>query len=287
MCSRPTRLRPAATVLALEPVAPAPKPAVKAAADDPTESLCRSPARYLWATRLARIYETLPLTCPGCRAEMRIIAFITASVDVRLILEHIGEPATPPRIASARGPLEWYEGSSEDSIDAETFILGNALAHPKPEYERPTGDLVAARRGLPDGLLPFARTLPLSPSLPIESHASNTPHGRPISACRSHSRGIRKGGHPLTAPRLELIRRRRQLDFLSFVGRRRFLAPRTGAYYARALGAATTSHLVRWSLDQCSPSTRHPGAHQCRLMDNLGETKIVLSIRATCPKLKK
>jgi hypothetical protein len=161
-------LRPAVTALAPEPVAPAPKPAVEAAADDPTESLRRSPARYLWAMRLARIYETLPLTCPGCGAETRIIAFITASVDVRRILEHIGEPATPPRIASARGPPEWYEGSSEDSIDAETFILGDALAHPKPEYERPTGDLVAARRGLPDGLLPVARTSPLSPSLPTE-----------------------------------------------------------------------------------------------------------------------
>lgn len=53
-------------------------------------TLCRSPSRYLWAMLLARIYETLPLTCPGCGAEMRIIAFITASVDARRILEHSG-----------------------------------------------------------------------------------------------------------------------------------------------------------------------------------------------------
>ena len=28
---------------------------------------------------------------------------------MRAILEHIGEPATPPRIASARGPPQWYD----------------------------------------------------------------------------------------------------------------------------------------------------------------------------------
>ncbi|MFO7641629.1 MAG: hydrogenase maturation nickel metallochaperone HypA [Candidatus Competibacteraceae bacterium] len=39
-----------------------------------------------------------------CGGEMRIIAFITEAVDVRAILAHLGEPATPPRIASARGP---------------------------------------------------------------------------------------------------------------------------------------------------------------------------------------
>jgi hypothetical protein len=37
----------------------------------------RSPARYLWALLLARIYEILPLRCTQCGAQMRIIAFIT------------------------------------------------------------------------------------------------------------------------------------------------------------------------------------------------------------------
>ena len=29
----------------------------------------RSPARYLWATLIARLFELLPLTCPDCGAE--------------------------------------------------------------------------------------------------------------------------------------------------------------------------------------------------------------------------
>ncbi len=83
---------------------------------------------------LARIYEVFPLTCPKCGAEMRIIAFITEAVDVRAILEHIGEPATPPRIASARGPPEWYEDATEDA-NAEACLSGDPFAQPEPEYE--------------------------------------------------------------------------------------------------------------------------------------------------------
>jgi hypothetical protein len=48
---------------------------------------------------LARIYEVLPLTCPFCLAEMRIIAFITEPSAVRQILDHLGEATRPPRIA--------------------------------------------------------------------------------------------------------------------------------------------------------------------------------------------
>ncbi|AGA32600.1 putative transposase [Thioalkalivibrio nitratireducens DSM 14787] len=69
---------------------------MKTAAKDPPETIRRSPARYLWAMLLARIYEAFPLTCPRCGAEIRIIGFVTEAVDVRAILEHIGEPATPP-----------------------------------------------------------------------------------------------------------------------------------------------------------------------------------------------
>jgi hypothetical protein len=129
-------LRPSVTALAPVPVATEPEqPSAETEADDPPPAIGRSPARYLWVMLLARIYEVLPLTCPKCGAEMRIIAFITEAVDLRAILEHIGEPATPPRIASARGPPEWHEDFVEDATNAETCLLGDPLAQPEPEYE--------------------------------------------------------------------------------------------------------------------------------------------------------
>ena len=88
-----------------------------------------------WVMLLARIYEAFPLTCPRCGAEMRIIALITKPVDVRAILEHIGEPATPPRIAQARGPPEWYEDATEHAIAAEAGSAGDPYVQPAPEYE--------------------------------------------------------------------------------------------------------------------------------------------------------
>ena len=67
---------------------------------------------------------------------MRIIAFITESGVVRAILEHIGEPATPPRIAQARGPPEWYEESGDvPAWDDDGPMQGDPLAQPEPEYE--------------------------------------------------------------------------------------------------------------------------------------------------------
>ena len=86
-----------------------------------------------WVVLLARLSETFPLICPMCGAERRIIAFITQAVDVRTILTHSGEPATPPRISPARGPPEWYEGedSGEISIEAED----DPLVQPEPEDE--------------------------------------------------------------------------------------------------------------------------------------------------------
>jgi hypothetical protein len=130
--------RPAVTALAPHAVAPTPesKPAVETAADNPPQAIRRSPARYLWAMRLARLYQAFPLTCPHCGAEMRIIAFITKSVVVRAILEHLGEPATPPRIAQARGPPEWYEDAGSASHwEDDSTMPGDPLAQPEPAYE--------------------------------------------------------------------------------------------------------------------------------------------------------
>ena len=78
----------------------------------PTVKIERQVWRKLWARiaasmLLARIYAVLPLICPFCRAEMRIIAFVTAPATVRRMLEHRGEPTRSPRCAPARGPPLW------------------------------------------------------------------------------------------------------------------------------------------------------------------------------------
>ncbi len=96
--------------------------------EDVVESLWRSPARYLWAMLLARIYESAPLVCPHCGADMQIIAFVTDGVSVRGILEHIGEPAQPPPSAPARGPPAWEE-------EAEPLPPLDPIDQPEPDFQ--------------------------------------------------------------------------------------------------------------------------------------------------------
>jgi hypothetical protein len=80
----------------------------------------RPPSHYLWAALIARIYEVLPLLCPTCGGQMRIIAFITFSADIHKILEHIGVEPEAPRIAPARGPPLWEgEGAPESQEQGE------------------------------------------------------------------------------------------------------------------------------------------------------------------------
>jgi len=76
---------------------------------------------------LARLFASLPLACPHCGADMRIVAFITEATPVQRILNHIGEPPEPPRISPARGPPVWGDG-----LDSPPDW--DALAQPEPEY---------------------------------------------------------------------------------------------------------------------------------------------------------
>jgi hypothetical protein len=64
----------------------------------------RSAAPSRWARLIARIYEVSPLTCPGCGAEMRILAFITDPAPIVAILRHLNLPTRPPALSPARGP---------------------------------------------------------------------------------------------------------------------------------------------------------------------------------------
>ena len=50
------------------------------------------------------------------------------SLSVRRILNHIGEPAQPPRIAPARGP-------PAREAEAEALQLADPIAQPEPDFQ--------------------------------------------------------------------------------------------------------------------------------------------------------
>ena len=77
---------------------------------------------------VARIYESAPLACPHCGADMRIIAFVTDGVSVGRILAHIGEPTDPPRLAPARGPPAWEE-------ETAPLPLPDSIAQSEPDLQ--------------------------------------------------------------------------------------------------------------------------------------------------------
>jgi len=61
---------------------------------------------------------------------MRIIAFVTEVGSLKRILEHLGEPTTPPPIASARGPPH-----REEDFDPHQGTEGIDLREPLLELE--------------------------------------------------------------------------------------------------------------------------------------------------------
>ena len=95
----------------------------------------KRPAHYLWAVLIARIYEVLPLVCPICGGQMRIIAFITHSVDIRQILDHIGVESVPPHIAPARGPPLWDDGDAQAGEGSQIEPDWDLAPQPAPDYE--------------------------------------------------------------------------------------------------------------------------------------------------------
>ena len=80
----------------------------------------RSPAHYLWAVLIARIYEVFSLLCPMCGGQMRLIAFITEGTQIRRILDHIGVDSELPRIWQARGPPLWDDSDAKTDDEAQT-----------------------------------------------------------------------------------------------------------------------------------------------------------------------
>ena len=94
----------------------------------------RSPAHDLWAVSIARIHEV----CPLCGGQMRRIAFITHSADIRHILNHIGVDCAPPRSAPARVPPLWdaYIAPVGAGVQAEPdrAIDRDRAARPAADY---------------------------------------------------------------------------------------------------------------------------------------------------------
>ena len=92
-------------------------------------------AHYLWAALIAHIYEFFLLLCPLCGGQMRLIALITHSADIRQILEHIGADSEPPHIAPARGPPLWDDYDAQVGAGADSEPNWDMAAQAAPDYE--------------------------------------------------------------------------------------------------------------------------------------------------------
>ena len=101
----------------------------------PTPVTPKRAAHYLWAVLIARIYEVFPLVCPLCGGQMRIIAFITHSADIRHILDHIGVDSELPHIAPARGPPLWDGVDAPDDVGIEAWPDWDEAAQPASDFE--------------------------------------------------------------------------------------------------------------------------------------------------------
>jgi hypothetical protein len=158
---------------------------------------------------LARIYEAFPLVCPVCRAEMRLIAFLTDRASITRILKHLGERAhaPPTRIPRARaagvgGDIRPDPGLRPDRPGARARVR-----------VRPAGDVVGAGDRVLQGDL-RRRQRPANQTSPSVPPASCTPAARlcrpppsisaPVGGHLTASGGLlTRGGVPradLTAP---------------------------------------------------------------------------------------
>jgi hypothetical protein len=137
-----------------------------------------SPARIRWAVLLARIYDVLPLLCPACGADMRILAFLTDPPVVSAILLHLDLPHKPPPLSPARGPPQSdlltglldqtpaFDPAEPDPVPDFDFDQSPTISTPEaPESRRP-GSLLpapsppiqASRRRIRESRDPFCRT---------------------------------------------------------------------------------------------------------------------------------
>ena len=99
--------------------------AEKKAQENTVEEVWRSPARYLRAMLLARFYQSTPLVCPICKADMRIIAFVTDGDSVH----HCDWPRRMPSAANTTA-LSQDQASREGQRPSDTGSASPFPANP-------------------------------------------------------------------------------------------------------------------------------------------------------------
>jgi hypothetical protein len=83
---------------------------------------------------LARVFGVLPLLCPGCGGEMRILGFLTDPPVVSKILLHLDLHHLPPPLSPARGQPQGdflFDQTSEfvvtEADPVPDFVLDQSL----------------------------------------------------------------------------------------------------------------------------------------------------------------
>ncbi len=54
-----------------------------------SEDISAKKSKSTWARLIAKIYEVDPLVCPKCGSEMKILAFIMDTCEIKKILKHL------------------------------------------------------------------------------------------------------------------------------------------------------------------------------------------------------
>jgi len=108
------------------PVPPGPEPLAQPptlppGTSPPTPQTARRPRKLPWAALLRRVLDVDALACPKCNTPMLVLAFLTDPAVVRRILDHLGLPADPIRLAPPRCPFDEPAGFSEPTPDDPFF----------------------------------------------------------------------------------------------------------------------------------------------------------------------
>ncbi len=142
-------------------------------------------ARIRWAVILARIYEVLPLPCPSCGGEMKILAFLTDPPVFAAILLHLELPLRRLSLRSPSGaPRPWLFGQPRSA---------HLRIHPAHRSIPPLAGLLPPYPDDPLCLV-FGLIAPRNPCSTVPS-ASRRPLNRLLWGRRSNGReGRRLGG---------------------------------------------------------------------------------------------